>query len=79
MFALGVISIEVWPTDMPVWAFVVALLIGESLRCPLDFDYTNVHMPFSIHLCDSMRHDTGNHQSANWFEVRHMIMNEFLS
>jgi hypothetical protein len=30
MFALGVLSIELWPTEMPVWAFVIALLIGES-------------------------------------------------
>ncbi|KAF5376874.1 hypothetical protein D9615_007249 [Tricholomella constricta] len=31
MFALGVISIEVWPSEMPVWAFVLALLIGMPL------------------------------------------------
>lgn len=31
VFVTGVISIEIWPTEMPVWAFVVALLIGESL------------------------------------------------
>ena len=29
MFVIGVISIEIWPTEMPVWAFVIALLIGE--------------------------------------------------
>lgn len=39
----------------------------------------NVHMRFSIYLRDSMRHDTGHHQSADWVEVRHMIMNEILS
>ncbi|CAA7266324.1 unnamed protein product [Cyclocybe aegerita] len=27
MFTIGIISIEVWPTEMPVWAFVLALLI----------------------------------------------------
>ncbi|KAI6101091.1 OPT oligopeptide transporter protein-domain-containing protein [Pisolithus croceorrhizus] len=32
MFALGVVSFEVWPTYLPVWAFVVALLIG-MLAC----------------------------------------------
>ncbi|KAI6102356.1 origin recognition complex subunit 5 C-terminus-domain-containing protein [Pisolithus thermaeus] len=31
MFALGVVSFEVWPTYLPVWAFVVALLIGREL------------------------------------------------
>lgn len=30
MFALGVISIELWHTQLPVWAFVIALLIGRS-------------------------------------------------
>lgn len=28
MFALGIICIEVWPTQMPVWCFVIALIIG---------------------------------------------------
>lgn len=26
MFVFGIISIEVWPTQMPVWAFVLALV-----------------------------------------------------
>lgn len=30
MFVFGVISIEVWNTQMPVWALVLALLIGEN-------------------------------------------------
>ena len=30
MFTLGVIGIELWHTQMPVWAFVIALLIGKS-------------------------------------------------
>ena len=29
MFALGIISIEVWPTEMPVWSFILALAIGK--------------------------------------------------
>jgi hypothetical protein len=32
MFVFGVISIEVWPTQLPVWAFVLALVIGEWWR-----------------------------------------------
>ncbi|KAJ7596526.1 OPT oligopeptide transporter [Mycena floridula] len=28
MFTLGVLSIELWPTQMPVWAFVLALAIA---------------------------------------------------
>lgn len=29
MFVFGVVSIEVWPTQFPVWAFIVALIIGS--------------------------------------------------
>ena len=29
MFVFGVIVVEVWHTDMPVWAFVVALVRSE--------------------------------------------------
>jgi hypothetical protein len=30
MFVVGVIAIEVWHTEFPVWAFVLSLLIGDS-------------------------------------------------
>jgi hypothetical protein len=30
MFVFGVVSIEVYKTEFPVWAFVVALVIGRS-------------------------------------------------
>jgi hypothetical protein len=30
MFTLGIITIELWHTQMPVWAFVIALLLGKS-------------------------------------------------
>ena len=26
MFVFGVLAIELWPTDMPVWALVLALV-----------------------------------------------------
>ncbi|KAF8904882.1 OPT oligopeptide transporter [Mucidula mucida] len=35
MFALGVVSIEVWPTEMPVWAFVVALAVAFTYVIPV--------------------------------------------
>ncbi|KAF7340477.1 Sexual differentiation process protein isp4 [Mycena venus] len=35
MFVLGIISIEVWPTQMPVWAFVVALVIAFTYVIPI--------------------------------------------
>jgi OPT oligopeptide transporter protein len=31
MFIFGVVSIEVWHTQLPVWAFVLALLIGMNI------------------------------------------------
>ncbi|KAF9221234.1 small oligopeptide transporter [Gyrodon lividus] len=34
MFVLGVISIELWPTHMPVWAFAIALLIAFTYVIP---------------------------------------------
>ncbi|KAF9046946.1 OPT oligopeptide transporter [Hymenopellis radicata] len=35
MFAVGVVGIEVWPTEMPVWAFVVALAIAFLYVIPV--------------------------------------------
>ncbi|KAJ6602371.1 OPT oligopeptide transporter [Mycena sp. CBHHK59/15] len=35
MFVLGIISIEVWPTQMPVWAFVLALGIAFTYVIPI--------------------------------------------
>ncbi|KAF8324264.1 uncharacterized protein EI90DRAFT_3146892 [Cantharellus anzutake] len=35
MFAFGIISIEVWPSGLPVWAFVVALLIAFVYIVPI--------------------------------------------
>lgn len=34
-FVFGVVAIEVWHTELPVWAFVLALTIGASLTTPL--------------------------------------------
>ncbi|KLO10273.1 OPT oligopeptide transporter [Schizopora paradoxa] len=35
MFVLGIISIEVWPTQFPVWAFVLALVIAFVYVIPV--------------------------------------------
>ena len=32
MFLFGIVVIEVWETQLPVWAFVLALLICASAR-----------------------------------------------
>jgi OPT family oligopeptide transporter len=59
MFVLGVVVIEVWDTDLPVWGFVLALLIcafclsfvivllspGFHIRCILAFLYI---LPLSV-------------------------------
>ncbi|THH17151.1 hypothetical protein EW146_g3620 [Bondarzewia mesenterica] len=35
MFVFGIISVEVWPTQMPVWAFVLALIIAFTYVIPV--------------------------------------------
>lgn len=35
MFAFGVIGIELWPTQMPVWAFVLALVLAYAYVVPI--------------------------------------------
>lgn len=35
MFAFGVISIELWPTQLPVWAFILALAIAYIYVIPI--------------------------------------------
>ena len=35
MFVMGVISIEVWHTDFPVWGFVVSLSIAFAYIIPI--------------------------------------------
>jgi len=35
MFTIGIISIEVWPTEMPVWAFILALVIAFTYVIPI--------------------------------------------
>lgn len=35
MFAFGIIAIEVWPTQMPVWAFVLALAVAFVYTVPI--------------------------------------------
>ena len=37
MFVFGVVSIEVWKSQLPVWGFVLALCIGVLLGSSCDF------------------------------------------
>lgn len=68
MFVFGIISIEVWHTQMPVWAFVLALIIGRLI---VDhYVCGNWSVDCSVRICDPHRHDSGYYESANWLEVR---------
>lgn len=69
MFVIGVISIELWHTEFPVWAFVLSLTIGDSLVS--NIVRIKILMGFhSILLRHSHRDDSGHHQPASWTEVR---------
>jgi hypothetical protein len=37
MFVFGVVSIEVWKSQLPVWGFVLALCIGVLIGSACDF------------------------------------------
>ena len=50
MFGFGVAAIEVWQTQLPVWAFILALITGASLNTPCGFytQWTLLHLPFAF-------------------------------
>ncbi|KLO07527.1 OPT oligopeptide transporter [Schizopora paradoxa] len=50
MFAFGVVAIEVWPTQLPVWAFVVALSIALVYVIPVGMiqAITNQQIPLNV-------------------------------
>lgn len=35
MFVFAIISIEVWPSELPVWAFVISLIIAFVYIVPI--------------------------------------------
>ena len=39
MFVFGVVSIELWHTEFPIWAFVLSLAIGELQYVIILIDY----------------------------------------
>jgi len=66
MFVFGVIVIEVWKTQLPVWGFVLALLICAFTLLGRDLFVTvNIHV-LSIHLHCPYRCDRSRDESANW-------------
>lgn len=52
---------------MPVWAFVLALIIGKGF---IDSRRFEILTPISVHICPSNWHDPGYHESASWSQVR---------
>ena len=73
MFIFGAVSIEVWHTQMPIWALVLALIIGASLL--LSCLRLRVGMLIvdptlnSVRVHDPDRYDPGHHQPASRSEV----------
>jgi hypothetical protein len=42
MFVFGVVSIEVWQTELPAWAFILALVIGMFPLWWTNVDFTKL-------------------------------------
>ena len=49
-FIMGIITIEVWPTDMPVWALALSLLIPALYLIPCGFIFAVTGQPTNINL-----------------------------
>jgi hypothetical protein len=66
MFMFGVVVIEVWKTELPVWGFVLALLICAFTELGRDLFVTvNIHV-LSIHIHCPYRCDPSRDESGNW-------------
>ena len=60
MFVFGIVVVEVWHTGMPVYAFVIALLICMSIT-PRRMDCANLRIPTSYRPHGSYRYHPGHH------------------
>lgn len=67
MFVFGVISIEVWDTQFPVWAFVLAL-VSKAQQFLFRLS-TNSWEDCRFRVHNSHRHDPSYHKSTDWTEV----------
>ena len=74
MFVFGVIVIEVWETDLPVWGFVLALFICAFrlvLRhCGLSSRVSHL-LCFSIRVYPPFECDRGYYGPVSWAERHH--------
>ena len=64
MFVFGITSIEVWNTQFPVWAFVLALIIC-ALPSPPKFRDLSEHV-FSIRVYHPDRDDPSHYEPTDW-------------
>ncbi|KZV83265.1 OPT oligopeptide transporter [Exidia glandulosa HHB12029] len=50
MFVFGVVGIEVWPTEMPIWAFILSLVIALFYVVPIGIiqALTNTQVPLNV-------------------------------
>jgi hypothetical protein len=67
MFVFGVVAIEVWETQIPVWAFVLSLIICASARltCILPIDV----LTFSVPVCCPCWGGSGYHEPTSGLNV----------
>jgi hypothetical protein len=69
MFVFGVVVIEVWETDLPVWGFVFALLICVFClvlrHCALSSRASHL-LCFSIRVYSPFECDPGHYEPATW-------------
>jgi hypothetical protein len=74
MFVFGVVVIEVWETDLPVWGFVLALLICAFCvvlrHCALSSQVLH-SLCFSIRVYSPFGCDPGHYDPATWAERHH--------
>jgi OPT oligopeptide transporter protein len=74
MFVFGVIVIEVWETDLPVWGFVLALLICALClilrHCVLSSRVSH-SLRFSVHVFSPFERDPGHYKPDTGAERHH--------
>ena len=74
MFVFGVVVIEVWETDLPVWGFALALLIRAFclvLRRCVPSSPVSHSLHFSIRVFSPFEYDQGHYGPNNCTERHH--------
>ena len=49
-FLMAIVTIEVWPTDMPVWALVLSVIVPALYLIPCGLIYAATGQPININL-----------------------------